>query len=429
MTDVTSPGAGQGGPPGVSFPRVGRRAYLEETVAHLFVTSSGISVAGRSMAMLPTASNPSLAVPRRPRRAAATAVRLYKSSAGRGTRLGLEVLAAGLQLGAVDLLPRLRLDGAAARSGAAGQADLTGGGADVDIVELLSAHLGQEVHIAVYSSAPRANRKPVLHVFDRLGRPLAYVKIGNTRLSSQLVVREGETLASLRHVSLPHVVMPELIVMDRWRDMDVMVVEPVRFSSGRPSEATLVEAMREVAQIGGVASHELAVSPYLAELRARMAAVPTGDAATALAHQLDQLGGLASRVVVSLGSWHGDWTPWNCSRAGRRVGLWDWERFVAGVPVGFDRLHYALQDRVVRRKETAPSAASALLRDAGPLLDPFGVRRDDALTVARLYLVELGVRYLLDRQDRTGGPLGDVGAWLVPALRESMEGPVRTGPS
>lgn len=410
MTELT-PDGGPGTGTTAPGPRVGRRAYLETTVGELFGTPAGISPPGRSMALLPNGANPSLAIPRRPRRSAAGAVRLYKSSAGPATRIGLGLLAAGLRWGAVDLLPRLEVT-----------APPVAAPGDDDIADLLSSRLGQPVAVAVYSSAPRANRKPVLHVLDRRGRPLAYAKIGNTPLSRRLVEHEARTLGALADRALEHLVVPRLILLEAWRDMDVLLIEPVRFSSRRPAATSLVEAMRELAEVGGRSSHPLHSSPYVASLRARAADLPAGPAATALHEQLELTVTAAADLPLSLGSWHGDWTPWNCARAGSRVAVWDWERFEQGVPVGFDVLHHGLQDRVVRRGERPLDAARSLLRVAEVPLRSMGVPADAAAVVARLYLVDLGVRYLQDAQDRVGGPLGDVAAWLVPALQGSTGG-------
>ena len=59
---------------------------------------------------------------------------------------------------------------------------------------------------------------------------------------------------------------------------------------------------------------------------------------------------------VSLGGWHGDWGRWNMGMGDGVLQLWDWERYDAEVPIGFDALHFAAQsvrpgEREERRQE------------------------------------------------------------------------------
>src|SRR5690606_19279441 len=79
-------------------------------------------------------------------------------------------------------------------------------------------------------------------------------------------------------------------------------------------------------------------------------------------------------VELTLGAWHGDWTPWNMAWDGTQVLLWDFERFATGVPVGFDRVHYALQ---VVLRDRGERAAADVIR---ALLT--GRRADDATRAA-----------------------------------------------
>ena len=41
--------------------------------------------------------------------------------------------------------------------------------------------------------------------------------------------------------------------------------------------------------------------------------------------------------------------------------------------------------------------------------------------MALLYLAELSTRYLSDRQAEAGARLGRPGAWLIPAIEETMK--------
>ena len=99
-----------------------------------------------------------------------------------------------------------------------------------------------------------------------------------------------------------------------------------------------------------------------------------------------------------------------------RVMVWDWERFQTGVPVGYDAIHYRLQQAVSQGGVTAQAAAEAAVAGAAQALAPFGIEAAAAPIVATLYLAEIAIRYLHDGQAEAGARLGDVGTWLLPVL-------------
>src|SRR5690606_3700758 len=172
-----------------------------------------------------------------------------------------------------------------------------------------------------------------------------------------------------------------------------------------------------------------AASPYWAALRDRVAGLP-GEAAGRLRAALAGIGERHGDTEVVFGSWHGDFTPWNIGGADGALLVWDWERFTTGVPVGFDALHHRLQRAVSDPAADPAEAAAGCVRDAATTLAPFAARQAPAEPawaepaqaglVARLYLAELAARYLADRQAEAGARLGDVGAWLIPALAEGV---------
>ena len=131
---------------------------------------------------------------------------------------------------------------------------------------------------------------------------------------------------------------------------------------------------------------------------------------------MDDLQPTADTTSLAFGSWHGDWTPWNMASSGRRVLVWDWERFESGVPIGYDAVHYQLQAAVERNSAGAQSAAEVALFTAPMTLGPLGVRPGSAVFVAALYLVEIATRYVQDGAAEAGARLGDVSSWLLPAL-------------
>jgi len=176
--------------------------------------------------------------------------------------------------------------------------------------------------------------------------------------------------------------------------------------------------MTELTAVGGRRRGPRAGSGYLAGLRSRLGASPPGPDRAALGAALEALA--AAGAELSFGAWHGDWTGWNMAATAGGLLVWDWERFAASVPAGFDLLHYRLQSDVVRRRRPPAEVAAACVRDAAGWLAPFGVAAGEAPVVAVLYLAELSARYLADRQAEAGARLGRPGTWLIPAIEEAM---------
>jgi hypothetical protein len=287
----------------------------------------------------------------------------------------------------------------------------------------LSQSLGQSVAVTVYTSPPRANRKPVLRILTAGGEPLAFAKLGVNALTSRLVTDEADALVRLAACDLRRVVVPELLHRGRWNGLDVVVQRELAVPAPRPITAPqLVAAMQEIAAIGGGGVAPLAGSTYLANLRSRVGVLPAGTATQAFASALDELEAYARTCDARMrfGCWHGDWTPWNMTSDGERAFVWDWERFADDVPVGFDAVHLRTQRAIVRDGLHARQAVERLVATAPGQLAEFGVGRVGAQLTAALYLVELGQRYTVDGQADAGARLGNLDAWLLPGLRAAV---------
>lgn len=369
------------------------------------------SAVHREFLLLPDARRPRLLVPvgRRP---ASAAVRRYGEGRGRLARWGAAGLSVAGRLGIAQVLLRDRV-----------QLRLPAGQVATGIEEHLREILGREVLVSMHLGPPRANRKPVLQLLSPAGETFAFVKVGVDPLTCQLVRAEGAALDAVGAAGLTTVIAPTALHRGEWRGLELLVQSalPV-WCRRRPVTPDLVlPAQREVAGIGRIAAGELTSSPYWARLTERIAALPSTPQAEQLAAALPDLAATAAGVELALGSWHGDWTPWNTAAVGSTLMVWDWERFESGVPVGFDAVHLALQTDLVNRLEDPRSSAHRCLATAAGVLAPFGLTPRQADVTAMTYLVELATRYLGDRQSEAGARLGDVGAWLLPALRDQLE--------
>jgi hypothetical protein len=396
-----------------------RREYLEASLRLLWPAPSVISFCGRrrvtnaeQYVLLPNGRDPKAMVPRRPLAVSAAAVRNYKTSANPRQRLQHRALSWAARLGGTAVLP----DQVCIRSSAA-----AAGGID----QYLAGALQRRLHVCLYIGAPRANRKPVLQLISDHGGTFAFAKIGTSALTRELVRHEAATLDGLAQSSFEHLIAPRALHYGEWNGHNVLVQAAL---TGDPADAAEVvtEAMLELARRGETAPQPAAASPYWRRLRDKLTNLPDSPLARALREVMPALQNQATTQQVRLGSWHGDWTPWNMTMWGAKVALWDWERFEPGVPWGFDALHFRLQGSIVRGRADPRRSAAELIEEAPKLLAPFGCDPPAATFTALTYLVEIATRYLADDLAAAGGRLGPLDKWLLPALNDHLglaEGP------
>lgn len=224
--------------------------------------------------------------------------------------------------------------------------------------EVLGAELRTVMHVR---PAKRANRKPILEAHDKSGK-IAYVKIGDTPRTRELVAHEAATLAKLNDLPLKTVVTPTVLHHGTWHDHEVLVLSPLAVKRAKVGQDLLTAAVKEIAGTGP-------------------------------------------------GAWHGDLSPWNIAPTGDgRLLVWDWERYALGMPLGYDALHHLFQ-RCVRRMDPA-TAARACLAQAPRALEPFGLSAAEAKQAAIGYLIALADRHAADGHE----PLGPPQRWLNPLV-------------
>jgi hypothetical protein len=195
----------------------------------------------------------------------------------------------------------------------------------------------------------------------------------------------------------------------RSRDLDFLALEPLLSDEMHGSRPVPVAQMLRLAGVGaephraGSAAPALKDSDYVRRLRMRASALTDPAQRGWVVGALDRIVEKRAQVPVPLGPWHGDWVPWNMAWRGDDVLLWDWEHFAEGVPAGFDHVHYLAQD-IRLEVGTDAAAEDQWLAEARTGLDQdWGLDQAQIEAVLRLYLIEVNVRYLQDRQD---DPLG-----------------------
>jgi hypothetical protein len=265
----------------------------------------------------------------------------------------------------------------------------------------------------------------VLQVLAPGGRTLAYVKVGVNPLTRSLVRAEAAALTTLAQAGLRRLTVPQVLHTGDWNGLALLVLSPLAVGRGRPTAERVLAAQREVAGVGSVPAGPLAASPYWSALTERIAALPAGGSAEELAALVARASETVGDVALRLGAWHGDWTPWNTASDGDDLLVWDWERFAQDVPVGYDALHWGLQTDLVNRMADPSESAARCLANAPQRLQPFEMSAREAQVTAIAYLAELSTRYLADRQVEAGARLGDVGAWLLPAMSRALAGTSR----
>lgn len=391
--------------------------YLPETIrllwpppAELSTTASGMDGEcwRRTYLVVPSANRPKVLIPATPRRAAAAAIRGFKSTQQRTEAGVLAALAAALRVGA-GLALRDRLYVSIPRNAVG-----------TDLPSHLSDTLHRTVHVSLHVSEPRAVRKPVLQLIDDAGHTFAFAKIGVNPFTDALVRGEAATVRRLGTVPWAALRVPALLHAGTWRDHAIGVQQALPRGTDGGDEPAIATAMHELATVGGTTTSPLAASSFRARLAQRAGRLPTTPSRAAVLDSLAALAESAAATPIEFGAWHGDWTPWNMNVCGGRVQVWDWEKFEVGVPIGFDAAHYFVQRAVVRARRRPVDAFAELIERAEPIRTAHGASLPAARVIAWVYALELAVGYLEDREPDVGhAPLTRLEDWLLPTLRRA----------
>jgi hypothetical protein len=368
--------------------------------------------ASQRWGVLPDLRRPRVLVPLASRRAAAEAVRQYSDGMTQRARLAKAAVGLGLAGGAVQWALRRRGLVVAAAGPAAGT--LLGG----HVPEALGR---SDLAAAIVLGPVRPNRKPVVQLIGRDGRPVGYMKVGWNQLTRRLVQAEADMLRRLAGAGPRSFTAPDLLHQGRWQGLDITISSalPHRlWRHGRRYALPPVAVSREIAAIGGVTATALGESGWWAGLRRRLAAVRQamdGQAAATLDATLERLEGRAA-TRLAFGTWHGDWGPWNLRATSGRLLVWDWERSGDGVPLGFDLLHFGYQTALQGLGQPPARAAATGHDRAARHLAELGQEAGVEDLLCDLYLLERLWRAAEAEVSAVTGRPDTVGAALLGVL-------------
>jgi hypothetical protein len=388
--------------------------YLPDTVrllwpepAYLFATRRDVDRSGqvRSYVVVPSARRPKVLIPATPR-AAAAAIRGFKSTQDRREAWILAALAAAFRCGAGAALPHKLYVSVP-----------PGRGLD-DLESHLAAVFQRPVHVSLHVSAPRAVRKPVLQLIDDVGHTFAFVKVGANPLTDRLVRAESATVQRLSGIPWRVLRVPRVLHAGRWREHAVLVQQALPRSSATRDARAVAVAMDELARVDGTDVVTLCGSRYFTGLLERSQRLPASTVRDVIMGSLRELTHNHHAAPVELGAGHGDWTPWNMNVCGGRVQVWDWEKFEVGVPIGFDAAHCFVQGAVVWDARQPAEVFADLIDTAEPVHAAHGSNRAAARLVCWLYALNLAITYLEDGETGiAGSPLTRLETWLPHTVR------------
>ena len=354
--------------------------------------------------LAPNAQSPRLLVPLAPKRAAGNALRRFSTA----TPLR-EAASRALVSKVVSLIPgRVLRDQISIESGGTG------------LVDHLTDVLGEQVTLSLGIGNARVNRKPVLQVFDRRGRTVAFAKIGDSDVGRQDVKAEGRALRVLGARQWIRLRVPQLISETDWRGMRVLLMSPLEVPAlQRPWDRWKppLAAMSELSDAFSAGSVRLHESPWIDRQRQLGSKVSDDALRRRFARCVDFVCQWSGQGLLPFSCWHGDWTAWNMGRARGKILLWDWERFETAVPSGLDPVHYHVNSVTVR----SGSSGDAFRR--GVALSLGGAPRPGSRGHLRacLYLVAVTARYLGLIETPRGSDIARRAADALSALESEIE--------
>lgn len=334
--------------------------------------------------LVPSSTNPRLAVPAQSAQAAQLTVQRPCAS---------DTFVHTARRTALGLLLRLRY-GRKLMPAGIGIADT----AD-SIEQTLSEIYGHPVLIGLMTGSARANRKPVLSIFTAEGQEVGFAKLGLGELAAQLITDEYSALSNIAARPHPAFTAPSPIALAQFEGNPLLVMTSVRPDIRQRGLWLPTAAAKAVVHYAPVYTTKLGTSPWLNQLNTTLAGLGTAEG-----RQLELLLKALVRkyraTPVRFGGAHGDFGPWNMGRQSGKLCIWDWERFSPDMPAGLDLYHFAAHEKL--RTATSSRTVSRIFHRAdlraGILRLQGNLQAQDAQMdlLPLMYLATIAARFISD---------------------------------
>jgi hypothetical protein len=246
------------------------------------------------------------------------------------------------------------------------------------------------------------------------------VKLGWNDVTRSLLDNEARVLRAWGASPPSSFRVPRLVHHGTWDRLTALAVSPVPtplFRRGARSAMPRPDVLREIASLGGVRRVPLTRSPFLDRVAHRVETTPMDPSVRSIASAaIDAL--RAPDRLFAVGTWHGDWAPWNMTTAEGSLHIWDWERSEDGVPIGLDALHFAFEVGYHKRSLAPGTAVREAVDRCRGVLEALGVDHGlDALVA--LYALERLTRL---EEGRAAGVRADerLRGWLIGMLGDAV---------
>jgi len=239
------------------------------------------------------------------------------------------------------------------------------------------------------------------------------VKVGWNEVTASLVTNEVSALRRCADKRFSILRVPRSLYAGRWAQLELSVSSPLPTDVRRyrPDVLPPLRTTSEICGLGGGDRQPVWNGPYADSIRTQV-----GEGT--LRGTLRWLSARFPDAELRIGSWHGDWVPWNLATRGAELHAWDWEYSRDLAPLGFDVLHFFFQSAFVRDQKSLVTAIRRCRMAAAEPLGHLGIPSELVDLLLALYLLEICLR--AERAEHLGivpNPR------LHPEIRELLERP------
>ena len=290
-----------------------------------------------------------------------------------------------------------------------------GNGTAVHIFEYLRDALRREdLNFGISVGTPGPHRKPVLLVLSGDGRPLAYAKVGLSRMSNALVQREGEMLQFLANQPIRSFSAPAVLHSGWWDGRYVVVQSAPKRETKTTAPSRRYQYLDIPKELAGLHTlwMPLEESALWTDVLLRIGKVASKFYRHTLELGVRKAEARLKGEQLPFHLSHGDFTPWNTRSGGEKIYVFDWEHSrEAGLPAQ-DVFHFYFQEMRCVQRRNIEEIYVAFLRDRR-------LRTAIETHLAGVGLTGVPVEYLfiLYRLDQLANEVDDVRAG-VPLFRE-----------